>query len=58
VAVFKLKSNKNLGAKKVHDKKDANLKVGMSCLTKRFHYLNGKIPLCWLNMSFLGYKIP
>ena len=37
--------------------KNNNLKVGMNCLTNRFQHLNGKIPLCWLNKSYLGYKL-
>ena len=32
-------------------------KIGMNCLTNRYHYLNNKIPLDWLNKSYASYKI-
>ena len=32
-------------------------KTGLNCATNRFHYLNDKIPLEWLNKGFANYKI-
>ena len=29
-----------------------NYKVGLNCLANKFHTLNGKIPLDWLNKSW------
>ena len=31
--------------------------IGMNALCNRFHYLNDKIPLEWLDKSFCAYKI-
>ena len=37
--------------------KTNRLKIGMNILSNRLWYLNGKIDLNWLNMSFQTYKI-
>ena len=37
--------------------KQNNLKIGLNCLSNRYHHLNGKIPLKWLNNSFDSSKI-
>jgi hypothetical protein len=42
---------------KFHVNLNNNLRVGMNALCNRFHFLNDKIPLDWLNKSFLAYKI-
>ena len=42
---------------KFHVNLNSNLRVGMNALCNRFHFLNDKIPLDWLNKSFLAYKI-
>ena len=33
------------------------LKVGMNQISNRFYYLNGKIELDWLNLSYDTYKV-
>ena len=33
------------------------LKIGMNIFSNRLHYLNGKIELDWLNLSFGSYKV-
>ena len=42
---------------KFHINLNNHLRVGMNTLCNRFHALNDKIPLDWLNKSFLAYKI-
>ena len=42
---------------KFHVNLNNNLRVGMNAMCNRFHFLNDKIPLDWLNKSFLAYKI-
>ena len=37
--------------------KNNNKKIGMNCLTNRYHYLNGVIPLDWMNKSYNSFKI-
>ena len=54
-----LNFNQTFGTRQVkfHVNLTNNLRVGMNALCNRFHYLNDKIPLDWLNKSFLAYKI-
>ena len=33
------------------------LKVGMNLISYRFYYLNGKIEMDWLNLSYNTYKV-
>ena len=33
------------------------LKVGMNLISNRFYYLNGKIEMDWLNLSYNTYKV-
>ena len=42
---------------KFHVNLNNKLRVGMNALCNRFHFLNDKIPIDWLNKSFLAYKI-
>ena len=37
--------------------KSCRLKVGMNALSNRFNYLNEKIDLNWLNLSYKSFKI-
>ena len=37
--------------------KTCRLKVGINVLANRFHYLNGKLELNWLNLKYDSYKI-
>ena len=37
--------------------KENNYKIGMNALSKRLWYLNGRISLDWLNLSFDSFKI-
>ena len=37
--------------------KTCRLKVGINVLANRFHYLNGKLELNWLNLKYESYKI-
>jgi hypothetical protein len=32
-------------------------KIGLICATNRFHHINGKIPMIWLNKGYNSYKI-
>jgi hypothetical protein len=41
---------------KFHMTRTNNRRIGMNALCNRFHYLNDKIPLEWLNKSFSAYK--
>ena len=41
----------------LHVIKNNNFKVGLNSLCNRFHKLNDKIPLEWLNKNFLAYKL-
>jgi hypothetical protein len=34
-----------------------NYKVGLNCLANKFHTLNRKIHLDWLNKSWTAYKV-
>jgi hypothetical protein len=34
-----------------------NLNVGLNALANRLYHLNGKIPLAWLNNSYIKFKI-
>ena len=34
-----------------------NSRIGLNILVNRFHALNGKIPLDWLNLSLVGFKL-
>ena len=34
-----------------------SLKVGMNLISNRFYYLNGKIEMDWLNLSYNTYKV-
>ena len=34
-----------------------NNRIGLNILVNRFHALNGKIPLDWLNLSLVGFKL-
>ena len=38
-------------------RKENKLKVGLNSVSNRFFYLNGKIELDWLNLSYNSYKI-
>ena len=40
-----------------HVNKTNRLQIGLNNLCNRFHYLNDKIPLEWLNKSYLAYKL-
>ena len=40
-----------------HVNKSNRLKVGLNCLCNRFHHINDKIPLVWLNEPFLAFKL-
>ena len=37
--------------------KDNKTKVGINSLTNRLFYINGKVPLKWLNLSIDCYKV-
>ena len=37
--------------------KENRLKIGMNIVSNRFFYLNGKIDLNWLNLSFDSFKL-
>ena len=37
--------------------KNNRIRVGINCLANRLYVLNGKIPLSWLNLSFVTYKV-
>ena len=40
-----------------HVNKNNRLRIGLNSLCNRFHYLNNKIPLEWLNYNYLTYKM-
>ena len=40
-----------------HVIKNNRLRVGLNSLCNRFHHINDKIPLAWLNKPFLAFKI-
>ena len=42
---------------KFHVNKSNSRTISMNALCNRFHYLNDKIPLEWLNKTFGAYKI-
>jgi hypothetical protein len=56
---FQLNFDQQITTRQTHFRVNKNnrLNLGMNALTNRFFYLNGKIPLAWLNMTFVQFKI-